>query len=166
MQSEQIVTHDQRMGQLQRKQAMQQRFDNEHPSQEALRAKAAEEQIKQLTALDRLMRKEAKRSFNMVCEDEDGEFAIPVRVLRGEERTEIVKLIADLGIAGAKGEMEPVLEEFENLDEQAAGLVTDKPMADAIRSGKFSSTLSMEIIRFALKHTISLEEAGNYFRIN
>lgn len=128
--------------------------------------KAKEVEQAQLTVLDRLMRVDARQTFNMVFKDEDGEFAVPIRVLRGEERMDVVKLIAGLGAAGAQDNLELIDEELKNLDEMAASLVTDTEIADGVRAGKLTSRRSLEILKFSLEHTISLEEAGASFRIN
>ena len=167
-QGHQAVTAEERERELESSEAYKDRVasDAEAKEQDELISK-----IKEMNTLERLMRQEATDSFNLVFQDEAGDYAIPVRYLTTAERKGVIVMISNLGVAGAEASGEDdslklITEAFDTIVEMSANLVTDPVFAQGIRDGKLSDKTCLAIITAGLKRTVALEETGASFRLN
>jgi len=128
----------------------------------------------QLGTLARLMRHDKTSTENLVLEDEDGQFAIPVCYMSRSQRQECVQIVVDLGLAGAEASgptdnedpVKTIDSIYERLANLAAALVTDEELSEGIRKGATSDGKNMMIVQFSLKRSVAMEESGSTFRVN
>ncbi len=165
----QAVTAEERERELETSKAYKDRVAQDKEAEVTDKLK---EELAQLSALQRLMRQEATDSFNLVFQDEAGDYAIPIRYMTTAKRREVIIMISNLGVAGASASSEEdealtlITTAFDAIVEMAASLVTDPGIAQGIREGKLSDKTCLAIITAGLKRTVALEETGASFRLN